>query len=72
MKLTLKHLKQELMSFCLTKSKKVMTLVMSKPNVRNLSTTSGTMGQWSSGYDVALTTRRSHVQFLPGPLYFLK
>gem|GEM_PF-516583 len=26
------------------------------------------MGQWSSGYDVALTTRRSHVQFLPGPL----
>ena len=25
------------------------------------------MGQWSSGYDVALTTRRSHVRFLPGP-----
>ena len=30
------------------------------------------MGQWSSGYDVALTTRRSHVQFLPGPSTFLK
>jgi hypothetical protein len=30
------------------------------------------MGQWSSGYDVALTTRRSHVQFLPGPSPFLK
>ena len=26
------------------------------------------MGQWSSGYDVALTTRRSPVQFRPGPL----
>lgn len=25
-------------------------------------------GQWSSGYDVALTTRRSPVQFRPGPL----
>ena len=25
------------------------------------------MGQWSSGYDVALTTRRSPVQFRPGP-----
>jgi hypothetical protein len=29
------------------------------------------MGQWSSGYDVALTTRRSPVQFRPGP-FFLK
>ena len=28
------------------------------------------MGQWSSGYDVALTTRRSPVQFRPGPLSF--
>lgn len=26
------------------------------------------MGQWSSGYDVALTTRRSPVRFRPGPL----
>jgi len=26
------------------------------------------MGQWSSGYDVALTTRRSPVRFWPGPL----
>lgn len=26
------------------------------------------MGQWSRGYDVALTTRRSPVQFRPGPL----
>ena len=25
------------------------------------------MGQWSSGYDVALTTRRSPVQFRLGP-----
>jgi hypothetical protein len=38
---------------------------MHKPAVFNL-------GQWSSGYDVALTTRRSHVQFLPGPSPFLK
>ena len=30
------------------------------------------MGQWSSGYDVALTTRRSPVRFRPGPLFFLK
>ncbi len=29
------------------------------------------MGQWSSGYDVALTTRRSPVQFRPGPLLSL-
>ena len=26
-------------------------------------------GQWSSGYNVALTTRRSPVQFRPGPLF---
>jgi hypothetical protein len=29
------------------------------------------LGQWSSGYDVALTTRRSPVQFRPGPFNFL-
>jgi len=50
MKITLKHLKPELMSFCLTEQKKVMMLDMSKHNVRNLIITSGTMGQWSSGY----------------------
>jgi hypothetical protein len=29
------------------------------------------LGQWSSGYDVALTTRRSPVQFRPGPLLYI-
>ena len=30
------------------------------------------MGQWSSGYDVALTTRSSPVQFRLGPFSSLK
>ena len=64
------------MSYCLTEiktSKEVKTLATFKPNVRNPRTTSGTMGQWSSGYDVALTTRRSPVQFRLGPsnLFFV-
>jgi hypothetical protein len=30
------------------------------------------MGQWSSGYDVALTTRRPPVRFRPGPFTSLR
>lgn len=61
------------MSFCLTEKnlhRMVTMLAMVKHNVSYPSTTSGNMGQWSSGYDVALTTRRSPVQFRPGPLLF--
>ncbi len=58
------------MSYCLTEentNRKVTIVAMSKHNVSYPSTTSGDMGQWSSGYDVALTTRRPPVQFRPGP-----